>query len=455
MIKQKIKFHIILLAILGLFLISANSFQENLPSQAYISGVVGHAQSYGLSCESQSAADLANFWGVPVTETEFFLALPKSDDPSKGFVGDVNGPWGYIPPKAYGVHANPVAQTLEKYGFTALAQHGMVFSDLKAEIAAGRPVIVWVIGGVWSGTAQNYTAQDGNQTIVAQYEHTMLMIGYDTNYVYLIDAGSGLNQTHTINNFQNSWAVLGNMAVTAKLPEQDKPSPVFSEGTYTVKSGDYLSQLAEQFGMTWQDLAVINNISYPYIIFPGQVLKTSQEVKTSTPSPTATSIPTSIPPASPVPNSVPTEIPTVIPTSTPVPAPTQNVAAPTDNSYTVLSGEHLMQIARKLQLNWQAMAELNGLTSPFTLHPGQVLILPGPEAGPPPPPLDSDSPIVNTPTTSTNNNESLSGKTYTVQNGEYIVSIARKLEINWTTLAAINNLTYPYLVYPGQVINLP
>src|SRR5512139_2939337 len=64
----------------------------------YISGVSGHAQGYSLSCEARSAADLAAFWGISISETEFMEALPRSDNPDDGYVGNPNDAWGYIPP---------------------------------------------------------------------------------------------------------------------------------------------------------------------------------------------------------------------------------------------------------------------------------------------------------------------------------------------------------------------
>ncbi|MDH5506224.1 MAG: hypothetical protein OEZ02_03265, partial [Anaerolineae bacterium] len=57
---------------------------QEVPAQAYVSGLVGHAQAYGLSCESRSAADVAAFWGVPVSETQFLNKLPRSDNPEVG-----------------------------------------------------------------------------------------------------------------------------------------------------------------------------------------------------------------------------------------------------------------------------------------------------------------------------------------------------------------------------------
>lgn len=46
-----------------------------------------------------------------------------------------------------------------------------------------------------------------------------------------------------------------------------------SDGTYTVKSGDTLSEIARDFGMNYQELAKINGISNPNVISVGMKLK--------------------------------------------------------------------------------------------------------------------------------------------------------------------------------------
>jgi LysM repeat protein len=43
--------------------------------------------------------------------------------------------------------------------------------------------------------------------------------------------------------------------------------------TYQVQRGEYLIQLAERFSMDWRELAQINAIGYPYVIYPGQIIK--------------------------------------------------------------------------------------------------------------------------------------------------------------------------------------
>jgi len=269
-----------------------------LPASATINDFTGHAQAHSLSCEARAAADWAAFFGVSISEDEFLYTLPTSDNPDVGFVGWADDTWGYSPPNSYGVHAAPVAELLRDYGLPAESQRGLTWDDLRAEIAAGQPVIVWVIGQMWPGTGHEYTAADGETVIVAPFEHVMTLIGYDENYVTAVDAFSGWSANYPISTFLNSWSVLGNMAVIAvepqppaveytswlylpfvrfpPPPEQDaSPMPVEDPEpeTYTVRPGDYLRSIAEQYGLTWEELAQLNDLTFPFIIYPGQVLK--------------------------------------------------------------------------------------------------------------------------------------------------------------------------------------
>ena len=62
--------------------------------------------------------------------------------------------------------------------------------------------------------------------------------------------------------------------VKETLVEQPKVE-INTEVTYIVKSGDTLSGIANKYGTTYQELARKNNISNPNLIHPGQVLKIS------------------------------------------------------------------------------------------------------------------------------------------------------------------------------------
>lgn len=419
----------LLLALAILPALAAQAQQASLPEAAYVNGVIGHRQSYNLSCESRSAVDWAAFFGVSISESEFLFNLPVSDNPDKGFVGDVNGRWGNVPPAAYGVHAEPVAQLLQEYGLRAVARRGLSWEDLRAEVSNGRPVIVWLIGNVWAGAAQIYTDVTGVQTIVAPYEHTMILLGYDPASVYLLNASTGMVEWHALSSFLNSWAVLGNMAVLAEPAESNgetgftpTPVPINRDPVYIVQRGDTLMKIAARFSLSWPELAAFNNLERPNLIYVGQVLRL--------PSPTQAAVPPTAVESPPLADN----------SHSPSPAPAETMTA-TAASYTVQRGEYLRQIARKLDLDWQAIAQLNNLLPPaYVVYPQQVLRLPGVPAELPAP---AEAPP-----------EQAEAATYVVQPGDSLFKIATRFGLEWPALAQLNGLSYPYRIFAGQTLRL-
>jgi uncharacterized protein YvpB len=262
------------------------------PASAYVNGVIGHAQQRNLSCESRSASDFAAFFGVTASEADILEALSRSDNPNYGFVGSPDGAWGQIPPKSYGVHANPLEDVLNGFGLPVYGERNLTWDFLRSEIAVGRPVIVWIIGSMWNGTPVMYTDAKGRTAIVAAYEHTMILIGYDPSTVWVVDAYDGQTKAFPLSSFLTSWAVLGNMAVYYRINYTDhlylpllvgvgeseeaagSPLPdVPAAATYIVQPADSLRTIADQFGTTWEQLAEINGLYAPFVIYPGQELR--------------------------------------------------------------------------------------------------------------------------------------------------------------------------------------
>lgn len=180
------------------------------PADYRIQGFVGHRMRYSLDCEARAAVDLAGFFGISINEDEFLSRLPKSDNPEKGFVGSWKGVPS-TPPYSYGVHPPPVAALLRQYGLNAHAVRDMSWDMLRAEIAANRPVIVWVVSSVRPGYPISYTASDGQTTTVAYLEHTVIVIGYTASGVIIQDGANVYYRSKKT--FLNSWSVLGYRAV--------------------------------------------------------------------------------------------------------------------------------------------------------------------------------------------------------------------------------------------------
>jgi len=183
----------------------------DIPAEHYIRGITGHKQYFPLGCEAASAKDWANFLGFDFNEFEFQYRLPYSDNPDFGFVGDVNSPWGQVPPYGYGVHAGPVAGLLNTYGIPAKAYKGYTLEQIIAKIAADKPVIAWVIGNVVGGVPYEYTDKEGRKATVAAYEHVVIITGYNEKKLRYMTNGKFFETPKEV--FLNSWGVLGNMVV--------------------------------------------------------------------------------------------------------------------------------------------------------------------------------------------------------------------------------------------------
>ncbi len=191
----------------------------SLPSNATVSGMTGQSQQLGLDCESRSAVDWAKHFGVTIDEIGFLNRLAVSDDPEAGFVGNPDGIWGQIPPHDYGVHADAVAALLRQYGLVASSFHSLRWDDLRAEIAAGNPAIVWIVGdyggNLVNGKPYFYTAAStGHTSVVAPYEHTVILVGYTPTSVTVLNGARLV--TLSLDQFLDSWSALDFMAVLAR-----------------------------------------------------------------------------------------------------------------------------------------------------------------------------------------------------------------------------------------------
>jgi LysM repeat protein len=110
------------------------------------------------------------------------------------------------------------------------------------------------------------------------------------------------------------------------------------------------------------------------------------------------------------------------PVSTPDP-PTSS-----SNSYTVQPGDYLYLIGQKTGVNWQTIAFVNGISYPYIIHPGEVLQLTGATSS--------------------------STWTYTIRPGDTLYLIGERYGVSWQQIAQQNGISYPYLIYVGQSIQL-
>lgn len=76
--------------------------------------------------------------------------------------------------------------------------------------------------------------------------------------------------THPIHVGSIGWMRLEDVTKGATVASQDNKTNTTS---YTVKAGDTLSGIGKRFGVNWRDIASLNKIKNPNLIFPGQVFQ--------------------------------------------------------------------------------------------------------------------------------------------------------------------------------------
>jgi len=109
-------------------------------------------------------------------------------------------------------------------------------------------------------------------------------------------------------------------------------APAGAERTHVVRPGEWLLQIARQYGVDWRELATYNNIVNPNRIYPGQVLR----------------------------------------------IPGTGGRPPTGNEilYTVQPGDNLFRIALRYNMNYLYLASYNGIANPHQIRVGQVIRIP-------------------------------------------------------------------------------
>ena len=157
--------------------------------------------------------------------------------------------------------------------------------------------------------------------------------------------------------------------------------------TYTIRSGDTLSGIADRFGITLDELLAANPDVDPTGLHDGDVIslpETVTSVPTSGPPETPGAATSTPEPEEPVVEDTPVEE-EVLPTDTPEPAPPVSTVLPAEitptaqslgRTYTVEPGDSMASIAARFGYTVESLIAANPGVDPDNLQPGQTIILP-------------------------------------------------------------------------------
>jgi LysM repeat protein len=182
---------------------------------------------------------------------------------------------------------------------------------------------------------------------------------------------------------------------TPVTPQPTTTPPTGCPTILIIQPGDTLYSIALRYGVSVQAILAANNLPNPNCIYVGQQL--------------------------------------IIPCpGVPMPTPTPGAPGPQPTVYVVQPGDTLYSIARRFGTTVQAIAQANHILNPNLIYVGQRLVIYGG-----PGPVQPCTGI------------------HIVQRGETLTSIARRYGTTVWTLARMNYLPNPNVVYVGQRLRVP
>ena len=124
--------------------------------------------------------------------------------------------------------------------------------------------------------------------------------------------------------------------------------------------------------------------------------------------------------------------------------------------YTVVSGDYLLGIAKKLGVPLQALLDANGMNTNSLITPGQKLKIPAGTTGSTT--ATTGGSAASTPSSAAGTTTTTAADapgTYTVRPNDGWSIIANRLGVDAADLAAFNDLTLNSVIVPGQKLRIP
>lgn len=183
--------------------------------------------------------------------------------------------------------------------------------------------------GIWLAEYPDYALRGWNDYVAPNYSGDYAMHQFTSSGN--ISGWSDVLDLSVFFGDANAWlAYAGATGQSVPVPQPQpqtyvQPSVQPSGTTYIVQPGDTLSGIASMYGTTYQSLAAINNIPDANKIYPGQEICIDGTAPTS------------------------------------------------DEYYTIQQGDTLSGIAVKFGTTWQRLAEINSISDPDLIYPGNTI----------------------------------------------------------------------------------
>lgn len=231
-----------------------------------LSGFPTLKQQHLLTCEA-SAASMGTHGAL--TEAQIMAVMPRHPDPNFGFRGNPDGPEEYTRMVNYGVYAAPLRRSLQHYGYdSTLTMYG-TRNDIKRSIDAGRPVVAWITYRLQKSQPR-LAEYAGTHFLLVPHEHAVLVIGYDAQTVIANDPWVATQVRYRWNDFERSWGLFGNMALS--MDPCPAAKPVTRIAVAGVDTGSLVWTWTRATNAVRYDVTVVRHGSPDVVLFHDMVV---------------------------------------------------------------------------------------------------------------------------------------------------------------------------------------
>ncbi|GGD05716.1 C39 family peptidase [Pontibacillus salipaludis] len=176
-------------------------------------------------CEVTSLSMLLNHYGFDVDKMTLAKKVKKSEqvyqnidgqihygDPNEGFVGNMYN----LNEPGFGVYHEPIASLARQFATDRVHDFsGGSFYEILEHLDNGQPV--WIITNTLykhlpSELFESWITPNGSQKITMK-EHSVLVTGYDSEYMYFNDPLTGQQKKAPRNDFKEAWVQMGKQAI--------------------------------------------------------------------------------------------------------------------------------------------------------------------------------------------------------------------------------------------------
>jgi len=198
------------------------------PSAMIEAPIIRQRPELPSGCEITSLTMLFNFYGIDKDKMELTKEMKYDPTPLKlgakgevvswgnpntGYVGDPTGRTG----RGFGIYHTALLELMQTYIPTGFDLTGSEFEALERQIQDGFPVVVWTT--LDFNLTDRWVVWDTpiGPIRTTFMEHSVLLVGYDEQYVYVNDPYTGkANLPIEKDRFIQTWEAMGKQAISYK-----------------------------------------------------------------------------------------------------------------------------------------------------------------------------------------------------------------------------------------------